>query len=275
MTKYKLIKKYPGLPNGWSIGTTIHVKDNESIVYKGAFTLVTSNDMKNNPEFWQKVEEKEQYQILSFYAKDGYLSDANRLATLQGDGKFTIEKLLARRTGHSSLEDMLASDYWSIHSVKRLSDDKVFTIGDTVESTGSLTRGGIKSFNIGSNGSDLWFNCGDSDKIWFKNARHIKSLFTSADGVEIYEGDNYWFISENKKVDEITGARSSKLHDAIKYRFKSKEKAEEKAKEIKEASEPKYSENDVRKALINGCHSFYISPSAVSRILQLLKSKNS
>lgn len=84
--------------------------------------------------------------------------------------------------------------YWNIYSVKRLSDNCIFSIGDRVK------EGTIKRFRITPN--NLWqFSC-YIENNWISNdcLIKIKPLFISSDGVEIFEGDVVW-TSERKKIE--------------------------------------------------------------------------
>lgn len=68
MSKYKLIKKYPCLPDSWYVGIIVTKKYDS--VYSTDTSGVTcvnlcKEQVENYPEFWEKVVEKD-YEILSF-----------------------------------------------------------------------------------------------------------------------------------------------------------------------------------------------------------------
>ena len=102
--KYILKKEYPGSPK---LGNTIDNLENDWI--------------ENYPEFWEKVVEKD-YEILS-------LSFTNNFCYLQKNGEYAY-----RNTPNttSTLKDCLSVG-WKIHSVKRIFDSKIFTIGDELK----------------------------------------------------------------------------------------------------------------------------------------------
>ena len=129
MKEYKLIKKYPSLPINWEEGMLVGQGDRQNGTYtpcngkyedEGRPFCLPLSEVWDNPEFWEEVVEKD-YEILSIigtnkhplpktilYLKDVYKKDF---------------------TGHLNDE----SNCWQIHSVKRLSDGEVFTIGDTIK----------------------------------------------------------------------------------------------------------------------------------------------
>ena len=156
--KYKLIKEYPGSPK---LGT-----------------ILTHEELQwcNWDEYYQEVVEKD-YEILSLiegkliYPCDKYSKDyINQLFNTLGV---------------------------SIHSVKRLSDGEIFTIGDKVFT--EYVNYTINKIDIvndkcmvsalydtnNPNGSRLHYNLNNLKK--FK-----QKLFTTEDGVDIFEGESYY-----------------------------------------------------------------------------------
>ena len=93
--KYILKKEYPGSPK---LGNIIDNLENDWI--------------ENYPEFWQEVVEKD-YEILSFKLPGNNIVD---LKYARNNLKFMLKN----------------SSVYQIYSVKRLSDDEIFTIGDKV-----------------------------------------------------------------------------------------------------------------------------------------------
>lgn len=129
------------------------------------------------PEFWEEVVEKE-YKILCYSQDDN-------------------------RNCHSTIK---RDKSWDIHSVKRLSDGEVFSIGDT------LTEGVIQKITLSDYNDGIYLDTknyiGLPLKKWIKN-RLV--LFTTEDGVDIFEGDKiYWInlftldkVNCNKYKDDI------------------------------------------------------------------------
>ena len=82
----------------------------------------------------------------------------------------------------------LYHDGFNIRSVKRLSDSEVFTVGDFVKETitGQCKGWEIKEFSLKDS---RCFSCG----VNINNIEKLKEvLFTTEDGVDIFEGDTYY-----------------------------------------------------------------------------------
>jgi len=152
MKKYKLIKEYPGSPK---LGYIWEMYDN----YKG--------DYHKQPEFWEEVIEKD-YEILSLTIHD------NRLSDMRGYGDEYINSLLKDRLN-------------KIHSVKRLSDGEIFTIGDNCK-YGIITNIFITREGYCMTGTKTSpYSC---NILYLK---HIKQpLFTTEDGVDVFVGDTFY-----------------------------------------------------------------------------------
>ena len=112
MEKYKLIKEYPGSPK---LG---HI---DSIVNK-----IETGYYSDNPEYWEKVVELD-YEILSYIhngSKNIWKKDSKFETYFHIEGTFNP---------CTKLEDILKyPKIYLIYSVKRLSDNEIFTIGDNV-----------------------------------------------------------------------------------------------------------------------------------------------
>lgn len=120
--RFKLIKVYQGSPK---LGTIID--NNSGFIY--------SIKPQEWPEFWEKIVELD-YEILSFtgkITKTLYAKDAN--------GDFLNLSFLTPL----SLQQCLTNPY-DIHSIKRLSNDEIFTVGDTT-SRGIITEIGLNDTN--------------------------------------------------------------------------------------------------------------------------------
>lgn len=227
MSKYKLIKKYPGSPE---LGTIAYRKkdyNERTIVYekpgeeKPTYTSSTKKDyfekmISSQPEFWEEVVEKE-YEILSFYSVDRrYIYD------LQSDGSYKT------RVPHGHCFSPETFINCPIHSVKRLSDGEVFTVGDKIQTSMSLT---IDSFVIIDN--ELLVNPLEIiGTISLSKIKKVKQpLFTTEDGVDIYEGDYVCWIGSVKytdvKINDYRLADKAMITDGFVLYFSTKEAAEE------------------------------------------------
>jgi hypothetical protein len=122
--KYKLIKKYPGSD---PVGTIVTGYGKDGWYSKGPggktydWTLVVYN-----PEYWEEVVEKD-YEILSF-KQDSGITDL--WTKFSGGWSRNVNGYPA--TAPYTLEDILKNNLYTIHSVKRLSDGEVFTVGDRI-----------------------------------------------------------------------------------------------------------------------------------------------
>lgn len=235
MKKYKLIKEYPGSPK---LGTI--VKDRNGSLYFPETDSVESSSkgnlfkeiVINNPEFWQEVVEKD-YEILSFYAKnisgkgDDFVDkEYIWYETSKGNGKWS-------RKGHITApyntQEINNHNGYGIHSIRRLSDGEIFTVGDKVDSTIS---------DLGRATDLTGFKIIDNKlKVGLRNLGYYplltiilpkKPLFTTEDGVDIYEGDTYFEANLTYGVKSWTSEYPVYFNkDVSKRIFSTKEKAEE------------------------------------------------
>lgn len=188
MKSYKLIKEYPGSPK---LRTIVERDSNCSNYYyrliEGVSNTFTPKNIENNPEFWEEVVEKD-YEILSYIGK----STKNVLSAKLDP--FVNNKLI-------KWEDKNLD----IHSIKRLSDGEVFTIGDKIQYNNtnnniriikSIELDDIKvkifaceeCYSVPIKGSNYGFNL-------LQNVTKFKQpLFTTEDGVDIFEGDEYILV---------------------------------------------------------------------------------
>lgn len=154
------------------------------------------------PDYWEEVIEKD-YEILEIKGKYGTIS-----------------------TFYKSLDKDL--EHKTIFKVKRLSDGEIFTIGDKVTSDYSdQFTGNINKFEIKNNELIIHF-------AGFDSLKHIikckTPLFTTEDGVDIFEGDSYYHNNIKWEIHNCTkaGINSGNLINVKGYNyFSTKDKAEE------------------------------------------------
>jgi len=185
MKKYKLIKTYPGSPKLSTeiIETQINslCPVNECYINRKTFMLIGDDSFEiknpeNYPEFWEKVVEKD-YEILCIKHKESKCFYRNSI-------------------------DLRNLNFYDIHSVKRLSDGKVFNIGENA-TTALNNYGPITAFEINCN--RMYIRTNGSSKGTFscniKDLKVFKKLFTTEDGVDIFEGDLYHAVTKkNNKM---------------------------------------------------------------------------
>ena len=83
----------------------------------------------------------------------------------------------------------------SIFSVKRVSDGEIFTIGDKIDSHSGVFK--INKINIFKKSVRFWADYTTSDSVAYtlKYVQKAKEpLLTTQDGIELFEGDVYYFI---------------------------------------------------------------------------------
>ena len=187
--KYILKKEYPGSPK---LGNIIDNLENDWI--------------ENYPEFWQEVIEKN-YEILSLVASE-------KNPQHKKGSKFLHNK-------DYGFKNMHPTEFWDIYSVKRISDNKIFTIGDSYEDL-------IIEKMFMSVAGDIFTTYKPKIK---------KPLFTTEDAVDIFEGDSYYAVNTtffnnygsqkafDKKSPDLTPFWQSN-RSVCKY-FSTKEKAED------------------------------------------------
>lgn len=201
MEQYKLIKEYPGSP---VLGEIVS-KSNKK---HPGFGYISDHCIINFPEFWQKILPKT-YEILSV-ADETFPKNVYNKSDKDFDKYIQFEK-----TGHGFL---------SIYSVKRLSDGIIFTINDLVKNY-FPTHDHIKSINLIDNEVIIKFEKGS---VKLCNAIKIipkQKLFTTEDGVDVFEGNKYYYIYQNQIFDRI--AVDAKYASLKGYYFSAKGVAEE------------------------------------------------
>jgi hypothetical protein len=254
--KYKLIKTYPGSPK--TLGLEIHNNgpfwqskfcvDNVEHFHKG-FSEFNPNQY---PEFWEKVVEKD-YEILTFIQTEGI-----------SKGWVTPPDYAKRNY------DFYINNYvYKIHSVKRLSDGEIFTVGD------NTTTGIIKEFIFRDDCIGM-VTCEHTSWVGIKVWRKVKQpLFTTEDGVDIYEGDIFYIAYEHKGLDARPCKANKHYGKLLCKTFSTYEKAEE----YKLLNTPCLSINDLKLKFPlaeANCHdrSDWFSKIHIEDLIDIVKAKN-
>lgn len=188
---FKLVKKYPNSENIGSIWT----KTPETKNYWYMNCYLDPADVENNPEFFEEIIQKE-YEVLSFICN----KDLDSSIILKG---IIIKKLGGGGFGggviRGSEEKLLTLSHWDIHSIRRLSDSEVFSIGDELVDTFNRNHG---KFTL----KEIEFEKAPADKgtgkLSFVHTHTILGkyiplerlekakpvLFVTHDGYEMFEG---------------------------------------------------------------------------------------
>lgn len=236
MKKYKLIKWYPSLPKDWKIGIVATSTKKESVFYEINEKIFTNVEIQNNPEFWEEIIEKE-YEILKISSKKE--NDAHEERTV-----------ITNNFKECDGDDW--QKYWNIHSVKRLSDGEIFTIGDkvTLDNTEMFT-GKIWKFEVYKDNINVFYAGFD----YITDITKVKTpLFTTEDGVDIFGKYTLFTVGITLKVNSLDyykinevshlGLSSPNLIDFKWFNLK------ENAEKYIEQNKPKYSENQITDIII-------------------------
>jgi len=175
MKKYKLIKEYPGsLPLG-------------SELYDSWEN--TKKSLKNYPDFWQKILFVERnYKILALSATKEN-PDFNQGRVIE----------FSNNLRDHYCKDSPLRKYWKIHSIQRLSDNEIFTIGDVIRGIDNVKSPPIKKMEIDEyiHGGILIITGRDSYSFVYslKGSKRVnEALFITRDNVKLFEGDTYYYI---------------------------------------------------------------------------------
>jgi len=194
MKKYKLIKTYPGSPEL----NFVAIQEERNGYYSGEIEWGSpKEDIENQSEFWEEVIEKD-YEILCIKHKKN-------------------------KCFYRDSIDLRNLNVYDIHSVKRLSDGEVFTVGDRIKVF--IGHSFIKKFNI-NNLNVLICTSKTGEGFNIENLKHIKKpLFTTEDGVDIFKNTKFWYI-DNFIIKTYITREFSEIESSYKT-FATEEKAEE------------------------------------------------
>lgn len=184
MYKYKLIKTYPNSPELEALvckGTpNTEDKYPEKYGTLDNTRFFEAEEIENYPEFWEKVKD---YEIIELSFKR---SERPEIRSVIGYSEEYLEALIKCEN--------------TIHSVKRLSDNVIFTVGDKVKQSSVKHNNTfiITGFEFDVNNKHLLAIGNGGIKL--HKIEHCKtSLFTTEDGVEIFKGDKYFYWNSDDK----------------------------------------------------------------------------
>jgi len=174
-------------------------------------------------EFKASKQPKREWEILSFKDKEHQYCGA---WVKQPDGLF-------RRSGFSTFLEshLIENNCFVIHSVKRLVDGEVFTVGDRFSNDeGYYSEHTIVRFELDKNTMQVIHgNYGEYYELsqLSKAPQPKPLLFKTFDGVDMYAGMYSWYIGDDFKVKatgELIGSDTN--YNNLKH-FSTREKAEE------------------------------------------------
>lgn len=122
---------------------------------------------------------------------------------------------------------------YNIHSVKRVSDGKIFTVGQSTKCGKDHIKKIINIYLVESS-NKIWFTTKGPDDIdtfdyVLDDIDTVECLLKSDDGVELFEGDSVYGIDDDWKVFELILHKGNGVHkQKWKHgKFSSKEAAQE------------------------------------------------
>lgn len=202
--KYRLVKEYPGSPKlGFILDKTWEVNYPLNCYLINGLTF----NPNNHTEFWEQVVD---YEILSLLGNDN--------------------KIIPYLTNAQCIEYLIKSGF-KIYSVKR-NDGEIFTVGDRIQYyniTGEKSHThAISDITIYENkillnhNHGTWKSHGDFNKV-----QKIKQLlFTTEDGVDIFDGDKFYYVKDFK-LSNIRVAKQENTPNPANPKFKYKKNADE------------------------------------------------
>lgn len=227
MKKYKLIKEYSGSPILNSIAYDIGIRYNISRYLEPLECIDSTHrkNIENHPEYWEEVKDKG-YRIIQF-------------ANIKNTLSYIYLEDRDYYTGQRSLEELLNDPRKLIYSIKRLSDGEIFNIDDKIEVFKSNGTGEFMSFKI----NGIFVDKKDSNTFILTNRtqRYItndypyeirkakQKLFVTEDGVEIFNGDAYYYINKSLKcsIEKVTNVQFDAGQHNMFVNFSTKERAKE------------------------------------------------
>jgi len=161
------------------------------------------------------------WEIMSFMYQDRIVMDKDE------EGRFGVPDFCVYE------EDLIRSPLHKIHSVKRISDGKVFSIGDVIDEKT------ICEFEVNEDWSGgmfvSFYGSKNKSSISWLPKKVKQPLFKTEDGIDVYEGDRYYVVIEKDGFGYETfavawhgqgGIESANYKNAAKF-FSDKEKANE------------------------------------------------
>ena len=231
--KYKLKKWYPSLPKEMPVGFEV-IKDNlcNYLNPRTRFYPLASDEVENNPEFWEEIKEPE-FQIL--------------------EAKTSVKVSLS--------PENISTE---IYKVLRLSDNVTFSVGDKCNlKNGNGNRNPILRFEVRNENFGLEKYRNKDRIVVFLETMHetewgpieldslVKSkepLFITEDGVDIYENDTVHWCRDFKWLYELRFVKEHLVLDfKNEYKVFSTEKA---ANDWIDLNKPMYSKKQIMDAAL-------------------------
>ena len=214
MSKYKLIKEYPNSPE------------------LGFITDETMYFPASYPEFWEEIVEKE-WKIINYTAK----SLGNSISHTY---QFQIK------------QPWFGNSEWKVNSIKRLTDNTTFSIGDKIKCENSHVDKpeAITKIELNKEGTPCLFtNSFHNNGVNIFKAIKYCPILTTEDGVDLFKNDYFWHVDSYFGIAKGVLDTTHPEFKPIKgYKHFSTEKA---AKEYIDLNKPRFSKKDLLDASAN------------------------
>jgi len=223
---------------------------------------VNSND-------WQEVVEKN-YKIMSF-VNNGFENGAKGFVVPLNNGIYSAKGYEPLPKEKCTLEACLKHKYLDIHSIKRLSDGVIFTVGDTIISKDCSGPGcEINSMII------------KNEKLVINASYAKKILFTTEDGIELFDSNDRvfgvlpkaqwqtnYYMGEGIDICKLLDSHTGKLKSTAWKWFSTEEKAEE----YRSLNKLCFSWNDIETILPMKSYSYISTLEIANRFKAFLRNK--
>lgn len=228
MIQYKLIQEYPGSPKL----ETIHWFQTDEFGPSSNNIWQGTNFYDSHPQFWQKVEEYStvgglfgsfvpMFNLCMSIKKQDKVEEVNFEVLSFSNGNSINKNLGDFYLMQSDFECNKKTNVF-IHSVKRLSDGEVFTIGDKCKYIDEIATFRLKEDKI--------LVVGEKATDFLNHIKRDKTpLFTTEDGVEIFEGEEYHYVAKGFYYGSQICSKDHKelTNSSETVRFSTRKKAEE------------------------------------------------
>lgn len=208
--------------------------------------VYNKKDIEGYPEFWEEIKEKE-WEIIT--AKI-------HTATVRCD-----------------IDGIQCISGWEIKSIKRLSDNTIFSLGDKIKMIDHANDKApelITKIELNREGVPCLFtNTFHNNGINIFKAIKCEKLLTSEDGVDMYQNDTFWHVDSYFGIGKGY-LKSNEFNPLISYKHFSTEKA---AKDWIELNQPKYSLQDIKNAIQTQCGKWTITTGDDLALINLKKFK--
>lgn len=159
-----------------------------------------NNNLSNWDDFVKAQEPEKEWEVVTFV-------NGNMNVIYKRENGLFLNEIQPELNGVYTEQECLLNTRNKIHSVKRLSDGEVFTIGDIVN------YGKITKFQV-----DGEMMLVSTEEGWSYDLGEIRSdrkpIFVTNDDVKVFEGDEYWYISPQWSVLSVKSANGF-MHGAF------------------------------------------------------------